>query len=232
MPLGVIVNSLSIAVGGIIGAFAGNKLTDDFKEKINMIFGCCSMAMGISSIVLMENMPAVVFSVIIGTIIGLCIHLGELINKAGGLMQKAVSRFLSGGSGISEEEFTRAKRGDFIGKSEMLQIQSPGNETQEIHMPPQAIKGKDNANDRRRRRGSGLKGSRTERMVEQLAEFKAWLRDNPVNERIAARTVGARASTYWRLHEKTFAKDATRTGEKRGFSSPKTLASAYRNSKA
>ena len=114
----------------------------------------------------------------------------------------------------------------------MLQIQSPGNETQEIHMPPQAIKGKGNANDRRRRRGSGLKGSRTERMVEQLAEFKAWLRDNPVNERIAARTVGARASTYWRLHEKTFAKDATRAGEKCGFSSPKTLASAYRNSKA
>ena len=82
------------------------------------------------------------------------------------------------------------------------------------------------------RLGSGLKGNRTERMVELLAEFKAWLRDNPVNERIAARTVGARASTYWRLHEKTFAKDATRTGEKRGFSSPKTLASAYRNSKA
>ena len=82
------------------------------------------------------------------------------------------------------------------------------------------------------RLGSGLKGSRTERMVELLAEFKAWLRDNPVNERIAARTVGARASTYWRLHEKTFAKDATRTSEKRGFSSPKTLASAYRNSKA
>ncbi len=43
---------------------------------------------------------------------------------------------------------------------------------------------------------------------------------------------GARASTYWCLHEKTFAKDATRTGEKRGFSSPKTLASAYRNRKA
>ena len=81
----------------------------------------------------------------------------------------------------------------------------------------------------RGRRGSGLKGSRTERMVEQLVDFKAWLRDNPVNERNAARTVGARASTYWRLHEKTFAKDATRTGEKRGFSSAKTLASAYRN---
>ena len=82
----------------------------------------------------------------------------------------------------------------------------------------------------RGRRGSGLKGSRTERMVEQLADFKAWLRDNPMNERNAARTVGARASAYWRLHEKTFAKDATRTGEKRGFSCAKTLASAYRKS--
>ena len=84
----------------------------------------------------------------------------------------------------------------------------------------------------RGRQGSGFKGSRTERMAEQLAEFKAWLRDNPVNARIAARTVGARASVYWRLHEKTFAKDAKRTGEKRGFSSPRTLASAYRNCKA
>ena len=52
------------------------------------------------------------------------------------------------------------------------------------------------------------------------------------NERIAARTVGTRASTYWRLHEKTLAKDAKRTGEHCGFSSPKTLASAYRNCKA
>ena len=82
----------------------------------------------------------------------------------------------------------------------------------------------------RGRRGSGLKGSRTERMVEQLVDFKAWLRDNPVNERNAARTVGARASAYWRLHEKTMARDAKRTGEKRGFSCAKTLASAYRNS--
>ena len=99
--------------------------------------------------------------------------------------------------------------------------------------PPGAARGDARPPARSRgRRGSGLKGRRTERMLEQLAEFKAWLHDNPVNERIAARTVGARASTYWRLHEKTFAKDLKRTGEKRGFSSPKTLASAYRNSKA
>ena len=85
---------------------------------------------------------------------------------------------------------------------------------------------------RHSRRGSGLKGKRTERMVEQLADFTAWLRGNPINERDPARTVGARASLFWRLHEKTFKRDAVRVGEKRGFGSEKTLAAAFRNSKA
>ena len=85
---------------------------------------------------------------------------------------------------------------------------------------------------RHSRRGSGLKGKRTERMVEQLADFTAWLRGNPINERDPAHTVGARASLFWRLHEKTFKRDAVRVGEKRGFGSEKTLAAAFRNSKA
>lgn len=106
MPIGVIVNALSVAIGGLIGAVLGNKLTDDFKDKINMIFGCCSMAMGVSTIVLMENMPAVIFSVIIGTAIGLAIHLGDLINAAGGAMQRFVGRFIKADtSRISQEEF-------------------------------------------------------------------------------------------------------------------------------
>ena len=106
MPVGVITNSLSIVIGGIIGAVLGNKLTDSFRDKINMIFGCCSMSIGISSIVLMENMPAVVFSVIIGTTIGLAIHLGDMINAAGGAMQRAVSKVIKADhSKLSKEEF-------------------------------------------------------------------------------------------------------------------------------
>ena len=83
----------------------------------------------------------------------------------------------------------------------------------------------------RGRRGSGLKGKRTERMVEQLAEFKAWLTNTPINERHPARTIGARARQFWRFHQKTFDRDLSRIGEKRGFCNEKTLASAFRNSK-
>ena len=37
MPIGVVVNALSVVIGGIAGALLGNKLTEDFKEKINMV---------------------------------------------------------------------------------------------------------------------------------------------------------------------------------------------------
>ena len=81
MPIGVIVNGLSVAIGGMIGALVGGRLKQEFKDNLNLVFGICSMSMGISSIVLMENMPAVVFAVIIGTALGLWIHLGERIDR-------------------------------------------------------------------------------------------------------------------------------------------------------
>lgn len=106
MPIGVIINALSVVVGGAVGAAAGNKLSMDFKDKLNMIFGACSMGMGISTIVLMKNMPAVIFSVIIGTAIGLAIHLGDRINVVAGGMQKIISRFIKVENGnIPQEEF-------------------------------------------------------------------------------------------------------------------------------
>ena len=62
MPIGIIINALSIVIGGILGAFVGHKLSPKFKEDITLVFGVCSMGMGISTIGLMENMPAVIFS--------------------------------------------------------------------------------------------------------------------------------------------------------------------------
>lgn len=106
MPIGVIINALSVVVGGVIGTFAGHKLTPKFKENINMVFGLCSMGMGIGTIFLMENMPAVVFSIIIGTACGLSIHLGEQINRAAGGMQRFISKFIkTDNSNLSQEEF-------------------------------------------------------------------------------------------------------------------------------
>lgn len=53
-----------------------------------MIFGACSMGMGIFSIAPMKYMPAVIFAVILGTIVGLAIHLGKIFNQGALLMQR------------------------------------------------------------------------------------------------------------------------------------------------
>ncbi|MDD2981046.1 MAG: DUF554 domain-containing protein [Hespellia sp.] len=107
MPTGIIIDTLAVAIGGVLGAVVGHKLTDEFKTQISLIFGICSMGMGISSIVLMENMPAVIFSIVIGTGIGLAIHLGNLINKSAIGMQQGISKvFKNNKSSLSEEDFT------------------------------------------------------------------------------------------------------------------------------
>lgn len=67
MPIGVIINSLSVVIGGILGALAGGKLKNDFKDNLNLVFGICSMSMGVSTIVLMENMPVIVLFCASGT---------------------------------------------------------------------------------------------------------------------------------------------------------------------
>ena len=90
MPIGVICNVLSVALGGIIGAFGGKKLSEEFKQKLNLIFGICSMGIGISSIVLMQNMPAVILALILGTIIGIVTHLGQRIENGGKRLAKLI----------------------------------------------------------------------------------------------------------------------------------------------
>ena len=88
MPIGVILNVLSVMLGGICGAVFGSKLSLELKNSLNTVFGLCSMCMGIASVVLMKNMPAVVFAMILGTTAGVLIHLGRSIAKGAEKMQK------------------------------------------------------------------------------------------------------------------------------------------------
>lgn len=106
MPIGVIINALSVFLGGITGTLIKDKLSSKFKQEITLIFGACSMAMGISSIILMKNMPAVIFAIVIGTAIGLAIHLGDKINELASLMRLPIAKIFSiKNDDITEEEY-------------------------------------------------------------------------------------------------------------------------------
>ena len=106
MPIGVIINALSVATGGVIGALFGHKLPEKFNSELTKIFGVCSMGMGISSIGLMKNMPAVIFAVIIGTAFGLAVNLGGMINRGAVCMEKPVGKlFPNKNKSMSREEY-------------------------------------------------------------------------------------------------------------------------------
>ena len=106
MPIGVIINTVAIFLGGIAGALLGDKLPEKYKEQLNLIFGLCSMGMGISSIVLMKYMPAVVFALIIGTIVGFVFKLGDKVYELCSKLQKVMIRIVpKKETNMSETEF-------------------------------------------------------------------------------------------------------------------------------
>lgn len=109
MPTGVLINVSSVIVGGIVGGIAGKKLSAEFKTQITLIFGVCSMSMGIFTLGLMQNMPAVVFAVVIVTGLGLVLKLGKWINHGASLMEKPIAAMAkSKESTLSQEEFVSA----------------------------------------------------------------------------------------------------------------------------
>lgn len=106
MPIGVIINASAVIFGGIAGALAGKKLTSEFKANLTLVFGVCSMGMGISAIGLMKYMPAVIFAIVLGTGAGLALNLGKWINKGAIQMQKPIAcLFETQRSELSHEEF-------------------------------------------------------------------------------------------------------------------------------
>lgn len=91
MPVGVIADAAAVLLGGWFGTRVGPSVSNNFKENLNTVFGLCSMAMGIGSIILMGNLPAVIFSVIIGTVVGLLLKLGGRLEVAGEKLRAVIS---------------------------------------------------------------------------------------------------------------------------------------------
>lgn len=94
MPLGVIVNVLAVVIGGLLGTVIGPKLSQRLKDTLYLVFGISSMGIGITSVVKMQNMPAVILAFIVGTIIGVVLHLQDRIQRGGQLMQKGMAKVL------------------------------------------------------------------------------------------------------------------------------------------
>ncbi|MDQ7092848.1 DUF554 domain-containing protein [Desulfosporosinus sp. PR] len=106
MPIGVIVNSLAVLIGGFFGAVLGDKIPERLRVALPLTFGAASMGMGIVYIVKMNTLPAVVFALVLGAAIGELIKFEKGIAWCAVRVQKPISRiFKNSGSIKDEKEF-------------------------------------------------------------------------------------------------------------------------------
>lgn len=92
MPVGVLVNSFVVLLGGICGAGLGKKLPSNIKEQLPSVFGLSAIAISITLIPKLNSLTPVILALIVGTIMGELLNLEQnlkrgverLVHKTGG----------------------------------------------------------------------------------------------------------------------------------------------------
>lgn len=95
MPIGVIVNSTAVLLGGLCGAFLGNKIPERLRITLPLVFGVASMGIGINFIVKLKILPVVVLALVLGTAIGELVNLEKIIERIGNWARGPVEKLFS-----------------------------------------------------------------------------------------------------------------------------------------
>ncbi len=105
MPVGVITNCLSVLFGGLLGTGLKRLLSDELKESLPLMFGVCSMAIGINSIIKAQEMTVVVLALLTGFTIGQLLHLEQWSHRFFGWLVRVLHL---GGSELDMEFYITA----------------------------------------------------------------------------------------------------------------------------
>ncbi len=100
IPVGSIINAGGIIAGGLVGLALGNRLPDRVRTIVFQGLGLCTMVLGIQMAMLTRNPLVLIFSVLIGSIVGEVIDIEGFFNKSGDYLKKKVksenSKFTDG----------------------------------------------------------------------------------------------------------------------------------------
>lgn len=91
MPIGIIINCLSVFCGAFIGSIVGRRLSGNFKETITLILGISAISIGVNNLIKAVNTPPIILAIILGTSIGYAFHLESAITKGFGYILSKVS---------------------------------------------------------------------------------------------------------------------------------------------
>ncbi|HHS9707192.1 TPA: DUF554 domain-containing protein [Raoultella planticola] len=106
MLIGPYVNGGAVIVGGLLGALASSAISERVKTSLPLIFGLCSVGIGVNLVIKVTFMPAVVLAMIIGTAIGEILYVERGIGKVAGSTRSVINAFLPPVKGLTQEAFT------------------------------------------------------------------------------------------------------------------------------
>jgi len=89
--LGTVVNAVAIIVGGVVGILLHKGIPDSYKETIMQGLGLCVGVIGLMGALKTQNLLMVIFSIVIGIVIGEALRIEERLNSFGVQMEKGVT---------------------------------------------------------------------------------------------------------------------------------------------
>ena len=107
MPVGVFINSGAVLCGGLVGVGVGRFVPKEIRDTLNLMFGLCSLAMGVTQVVGLSALAPLVLSVIVGAALGAATHWERSISRLAGGLRGPLNALLrtEGVSGLAQEEW-------------------------------------------------------------------------------------------------------------------------------
>ncbi len=81
MPIGTLINCISVFLSGIIGSSIGRYVPERTRKYLTVLFGFCSVSIGINSVIKVHAMPPIIAAVILGSAIGDLCGIEKVINN-------------------------------------------------------------------------------------------------------------------------------------------------------
>ncbi|GAA0310100.1 DUF554 domain-containing protein [Rhodovulum strictum] len=100
--IGPIANALCTLTGGVLGSFAGHRLSEATRARLVLVLGLAAMGMGVAMIVRVHALPPVIMALLVGTVAGELLRIESRLTGAAGALRRLIDRLVPpmGGQGL------------------------------------------------------------------------------------------------------------------------------------